>query len=102
MRDVVCFRHMRTTLNVDDELMKRTRQLAKRRGKTLTEVFEAALREHLAQADHPTTEYELELPVFEGTAPPLVDLADRAALYEAMEADVDRRRYERPGLRSPR
>ncbi|CAN5878408.1 hypothetical protein BH23ACT5_BH23ACT5_05040 [soil metagenome] len=74
--------HMRTTLNLDDELMKRARQLAATRGVTLTEIFETALRDLVSAR---SADYELDLPVVEGRRPPAADLSDRSALIEHMD-----------------
>ena len=74
--------HMKTTLNIDDGVMVRLREEAARRGTTLSALVEAALRLLLEQ---PRTQGELpELPSFDGGGA-LVDLANREALYQAME-----------------
>jgi hypothetical protein len=74
--------HMKTTLNIDDGVMVRLREEAARRGTTLSALVEAALRLLLEQ---PPSRAELPaLPAFDGGGA-LVDLADREALYQAME-----------------
>jgi predicted transcriptional regulator len=39
---------MRTTIRIDDQLLKKAKQLAARSGKSLTSIIEDALRESLA------------------------------------------------------
>lgn len=74
---------MRTTLDLDDALMRRAKATAARRGMTLTALMDRALRDAL---DHhgEATPYVLDIPVVAGTGPPRVDITDRAALFEAM------------------
>jgi hypothetical protein len=74
--------HMKTTLNIDDRVMARLRREAARRGCTMSELVETALR-LLLQARPETTELP-PLPSFRSGGH-LVDIADRDALYHAME-----------------
>ena len=55
---------MRTTLNLDDELVTEAKILAVRRRTTLTAVIEDALRDVLQRASAPPA--RIELPVFHG------------------------------------
>ncbi len=74
--------HMKTTLNIDDGVMKRLRKEAARQGKTLSEMVEAALRRSL---EKPREAAKVQpLPSFDG-AGTLVDVSDRESLYQAME-----------------
>jgi hypothetical protein len=74
--------HMKTTLVIDDQVMTRLREEAARQGRTLSELVEAALRRML---EAPTAAGELPpLPTFRGGRA-RVDVADREALYSAME-----------------
>jgi len=74
--------HMKTTLNIDATVMARLRREAARSGRTMSELVERALRGLL---DARTKEPPLEpLPVFRSGGA-LVDVADREALYQAME-----------------
>jgi hypothetical protein len=76
--------HMKTTLNIDDTVMGRLRREAARQGKTMSELVEAALR-LLFQSHSRKSKPKLRpLPTFRG-GKPLVDIADRNALYDAME-----------------
>jgi len=75
--------HMKTTLVIDDQVMARLRQEAARQGRTLSELVEAALR-LLLEAREPKAGTLAPLPTFRGGRL-LVDVADRDALYQAME-----------------
>ena len=74
--------HMKTTLNIDDSVMARLRRESARTGRTMSELVETALRS-LLQAKHDTVALE-PLPTF-NSGGALVDIADREALYRAME-----------------
>lgn len=77
--------HMKTTLVIDDGVMRRLKEEAARRNTTISEMVEAALRRMLDTP--PPAELELPpLPTFDGGGA-LVDISDRDALYEAMEQD---------------
>jgi hypothetical protein len=76
---VIC---MKTTLNIDDSVMARLKQEAARRGCTMSELVESALRVLL---DAKETSRPLgPLPSFKSGGA-LVEVADRDALYQAME-----------------
>lgn len=74
---------MKTTLNLDDELLRRAKRRAQQLGTTLTAVVEDGLRAVLTSA--PAAAYELDLPVVVGEAPPAADPADRDALYAVLD-----------------
>ncbi|MEK7409364.1 MAG: CopG family transcriptional regulator [Acidobacteriota bacterium] len=75
---------MKTTLNIAEPVMTRLKQEAARRRCTMSELVESALRLFL---DAPPPKKELPpLPTFHSGGL-LVDIADRDALYEAMEKD---------------
>lgn len=77
---------MRTTLNLDDQLMRRIKKRAAETGQTITRVIETALRESLLRAEAPRRpRYRLRWVTVRGRAVPPVDLADRDSLYERME-----------------
>lgn len=69
-------------MNIDDSVMALLKKEAARRGCTMSELMESALRLLLTakKASLPTP----SLPKFKSGGP-LVDIADRDALYEAME-----------------
>jgi hypothetical protein len=77
------FHMAKTTLVIDDQVMRRLRQEAVRQGRTISELVEAALRLMLERGRTPAADLS-PLPAFEGGRP-LVDVADREALYQAME-----------------
>ena len=74
--------HMKTTLNIDDSVMGRLKREAARQGRTMSELVESALR-LLFQSQKDRRELP-PLPTFNSQGH-LVDIADRDALYQAME-----------------
>ncbi|RME30603.1 MAG: ribbon-helix-helix protein, CopG family [Deltaproteobacteria bacterium] len=79
------FMCMRTTMNLNDEIMRELKQLAARTGRTMTEIVEEALREKLRGEKIADPEYKLEWVTVSGRMLPGVDLADRDSLTELME-----------------
>ena len=78
---------MQTTLDIDSTLMQRARQEAARRGTTVAAIVEAGPWQML-EAAPPDGDTPLPpLPTWHGGGPPLVDVADRRKLYEALDAD---------------
>ncbi|NIM21188.1 MAG: ribbon-helix-helix protein, CopG family [Candidatus Latescibacteria bacterium] len=73
---------MKTTLNIDDTVMRQLKREAIRQGRTMSELVETALRllfrSQKKKKDLPP------LPTFHSGGS-LVDIADRDALYQAME-----------------
>ena len=74
--------HMKTTLNIDDAVMVQLKREAARQGKTMSELVETALR--LLLRHRKEARSARDLPRFNGGGA-LVDIADREALYHAME-----------------
>jgi hypothetical protein len=74
--------HMKTTLNIDDSVMARLKREAARRRCTMSELVESALRLFL-RSERGRRELP-PLPTFKSGGH-LVDVADRNALYQAME-----------------
>jgi hypothetical protein len=74
--------HMKTTLTIDDSVMARLRRESARTGRTMSELVETALR-RLLQSKPEAVELP-PLPSF-NSGGALVDIADREALYRAME-----------------
>lgn len=73
---------MKTTLNIDDTVMRRLKREAARQKRTMSDLVETALRNLFRSQSKPA---ELSpLPRFESGGA-LVDIADRDALYQAME-----------------
>ena len=74
--------HMKTTLNINETVMTELKREAARQGRTMSELVETALRNLFKSQRKPT---QLSpLPTFHGGGA-LVDIADREALYQAME-----------------
>ncbi len=74
--------HMKTTLNIDETVMAQLRREAARQGRTMSELVEAALRSLFQSRKKPA---ELScLPTF-NSGGAFVEIADRDALYQAME-----------------
>ena len=76
---------MKTTLNLNDQLLGRAKNEAARTGATLTGFVETALREKLMNDDRHRSPFTLELKTVRGHAPPNVDIADREALYDVLD-----------------
>jgi hypothetical protein len=78
---------MKTTLNLDDELLHQAKRRAAEQRGTLTSVVEEGLRMVLGRRSEPS--YRLDLPTFTGDRPPRVEVADREALYEVLDDRSD-------------
>lgn len=79
--------HMKTTLNIDDTVMARLRLEAARRQRTMSELVEAGLR-LLFQSGRSAPEPRLPaLPTLRSNGH-IVDVADRDALFQAMDAQA--------------
>jgi hypothetical protein len=76
---------MRTTLDLDDALLRAAKKYAAERGTTLTAVIEEALRRQLEGPPRTRKGFRLKLLVKKGRLLPGVDLSDRDSLYERME-----------------
>jgi hypothetical protein len=75
---------MKTTLNLDDGLVRRAKRVAAERGTTLTQIVEDALRDALRE-DRADTDFRLSLPTVRGHSVPSVDPADRDRLYDVLD-----------------
>jgi hypothetical protein len=79
---------MRTTVTIDDDLLRRAREEALNTGRTLGEVIEDALRLAFARAAD-TSREKVHLPTDPGDGRglrPGVDIDDSAALLDLMES----------------
>lgn len=78
---------MRTTVNIDEDLLAQAKLLALQSGQTLTAVIDDALRQRLARrAAGGQPLGESHLPVFAGTGlRPGVDLDNSAGLRDVMD-----------------
>jgi hypothetical protein len=75
--------HMKTTLVIEEAIMRKLKAEAARRGKTISELVESALRLFLERKSGERAKLP-PLPAFDSGGA-LVDVSDRDALYEAME-----------------
>ena len=73
---------MKTTLNIDDSVMARLKREAAQRRCTMSELVESALR-LLLRSQKKSAELP-PLPTFKSGGS-LIDIADRDAIYQAME-----------------
>jgi hypothetical protein len=88
---------MRTTLNLDDDLLRDAKRLAAERGTTLTALMEDALRVVVRRVEKPTPRKRPKLPTsgIPGAGfMPGVDLDNNAATLDLMEEGLplDKRR----------
>lgn len=74
---------MKTTLTIDDGVMRALKAEAGRRGQTMSELVESALRRYLDEARQPPPRLP-PLPSFDSGGA-RVDVADREALYRVTE-----------------
>ncbi len=74
--------HMKTTLEISEVTMRRLKAESARQGRTMSDMVESALRALLESK--PVSVRLPPLPSFHGGRAK-VDLADRCALYDAME-----------------
>ena len=73
---------MKTTLNIDDTVMADLKREAARQGRTMSELVETALRSLFQRQKQPAG--LPPLPTFRSGGA-FVEIADRDALYQAME-----------------
>lgn len=79
--------HMRTTLNLPDELYRCARVRAAEEGRTVTSVMEEALRSFLKITEREPQPFVLKtLPARANAAKP-VDVGDNAAIRELLDAE---------------
>ncbi len=77
---------MRTTIRIDDDVLRGAKKLALETDRTLTAVIEDALREVLVRRSERAKRRPVRLPTFGGEGlQPGVDLDDSAALLDLME-----------------
>ena len=78
---------MKTTLNFDDQLIRTAKIRAAQEGETLTRLIERALRDYLQTGtSNPGPPYRADLLTKRGRPVAGVNLDDRDALYERMDA----------------
>lgn len=84
--------HMETTLTIDDAILRELREEAARRGTTMSALVEAGVRRILAERPAREPDEPPPLPTW-NSGGALVDVADREALYEVIDAERDVRLY---------
>jgi len=78
--------HMRTTLTLDDDVLKAAKRVAREQDRPLKDVINDALRQGLALSESRSRPaYAFRLKTVGGRLLPGVDLADRDKLFEVME-----------------
>ncbi len=75
--------HMKTTLNIDDTVMRRLRVEVARRDTTMSALVEAGLRRILDESPESAADDPSSLPSWK-MGPEFVDVSDREALARAM------------------
>lgn len=80
-------RHMRTTVRLDEGLLRDAKAEASRRGETVTSLIERGLRLVLASSGRPARRARITLPVSRATGGtrPGVNLDDSSALLDILE-----------------
>lgn len=76
---------MRTTLNIDDGVMRDLKRRAAETGRSLTSLVEEAIRSLLDRQTQPEPDYRLRWMIVEGGARPGINLSDRDALIDLMD-----------------
>jgi plasmid stability protein len=78
--------HMKTTMNIDDQIMRDLKAEAARRGITMTALVEAGLRLVLSESRKPEEPPLPELPSWDSGGL-RIDVADRGALFDVVDAE---------------
>jgi hypothetical protein len=74
--------HMKTTLNISDQVMRQLKEEAVRQRKTMSELVESAVR--MLFKNHPSPKALPPLPEFDSGGA-RVNIANRETLYDVME-----------------
>lgn len=74
----------RTTLKLDENVLRRLKQQAAAEGRTLQDLANQLLRRALARGGADRAPYTLTLTGWDATVQPGVDLLDRDALFDLM------------------
>jgi hypothetical protein len=78
---------VRTTIRLDESLLREAKRAAADAGRTLTSLIEDALREILSRRRKGPPQKRVRLPTFHGSGvAPGVDLDDTAALIDLMDS----------------
>ena len=76
---------MRTTLNLDEAIVRALKREALESGRTMTQVIEDSLRETLSRKKQYGKSFQLKMVTVKGKKRPGVDLTDRRSFYDIME-----------------
>lgn len=78
---------MRTTIDLDPEILRQLKERQRDQGKTLGQVASELLAKALSEEAAPEAPYQLRWPV-RSMGRPRVDIDDKEALHRALDADV--------------
>ena len=78
-------REMKTTLNLDDQILRNAKKKAAQNGVTLTSFVEDALKAKLLPAYQRGSKFQFKPTVVKGTRAPNVDISNRDALYDIID-----------------
>jgi hypothetical protein len=78
---------MRTTLTIDDDLLRQAKERAARSHRTVSEVIEDAMREAFARRRSADRRRVIDLPTSPGGPRPGVDLDNNAALRDLVDEE---------------
>ncbi|GJG88984.1 hypothetical protein tb265_41650 [Gemmatimonadetes bacterium T265] len=84
---------MKTTLILPDPLMVALKRRAAERKTSLSALATELIQRGLDEPPRTHAAYKPNFPVFENTGLPLVDISDREALYDVLNAERDARLY---------
>ncbi|MDE2720407.1 hypothetical protein [Candidatus Palauibacter polyketidifaciens] len=76
---------MKTTLELNDQILRRARTRAVREGISLARFVEDALRTKLRDDGRKRPAFKLDLKTVTGHVPPNADISDRKALYDVLD-----------------
>ncbi len=76
---------MKTTLNLDDQLLRNAKKRAMRDGVTLTRFVEDALKAKLLPVSRRGSKYKFQPVIVQGIREPNVDISNRDALYDIID-----------------
>jgi Arc/MetJ family transcription regulator len=76
---------MRTTIDIDDQLLALAKKKAIEQNSSLKKIVESALRQSLLHRHPKGGKFRLKWKTIRGRVVPGVDFSDRDALYERME-----------------
>lgn len=76
---------MKTTLNLNDQILREAKGRAAQHGITFTKFVEDALCARLAPSRKSRQPFKLHLEIVTGDSPPGIDISDRNALYDVID-----------------